>query len=363
MQTNKTAYNLLLKNYFQYEKGRSELIKLFYRKALDNGKPVDCYINLNRFLDLLYKRNDYTIDDPMSIAASVINYCAHITAFFHSRFDIPTRIFVVYGNNRPEYCASLLNEYDAHNTMQRDAMFHVKELIQNNLEILEMLIPYIPDVYFIKDSAAEPGAIMRSMIRYQSSLGAKHARIIFTKDMYDYQLVGTCPNTHIMRVKKTMNGDKTFTVSYFDFYKKLLNIKTVIGEGISPELYSLYMTFAGCKDRNIKGIVTWPRADTIIKNNINAGFILNGYNPALSLNMASFRTFVASLTTDTDEALCDELYRRYCALDIVHQTNTFALGPSYAILNKGLVDLYDAAAVREINQKYFSHYPLDLNVF
>ena len=352
MQTNKTVYNLLLKNYFQYEKGRLELLKLFYRKALDNGKPVDCYIDLNNFLSALFKRDEYMIDDRMSIAASVINYCAHITEFFSSRFDIPTKIFVVYGNNRPMSAASILNEYDAHNEMERQARAPLMGIIEENLNLLNVLIPYIPNVYFIRDDNAEPAVIIRSLIRTLSSKGRKCARIIFTKDSYDFQLVATCPNTHVLRVKKTMNGELTYTISYFDFFKKILSIKTSIGDGISPELHSLYMAFAGCKDRNIRGIITWPRADKLIHESLAQGVILNGYNQSFALNPDYCPMF-----QDVS------VYDRYCALDLIHQENIYAMSPSYANLTKGLVDLYDAQAVKEINNKYFRRYPLDLNVF
>ena len=66
----KTHYNLLFKNYPQYEQLRQELLKLFFRKALVERGFVDCYVNLNVFLDPLYKRLDYVSDDPKSLAAS-----------------------------------------------------------------------------------------------------------------------------------------------------------------------------------------------------------------------------------------------------------------------------------------------------
>ena len=74
----KTCYNLLLRNYPQYEVLRQELLKLFYRKALANGITVDCYVNLNSYLSSLYKRTEYMYDEPMSICASIFNCAAHI---------------------------------------------------------------------------------------------------------------------------------------------------------------------------------------------------------------------------------------------------------------------------------------------
>lgn len=352
MQNNRSAYNLLLGNYFQYEKTRLELVKLFYRKAIENGKPVDCYIDLNNFLSPLYKKDGYyTIDDKMSIAASVINYCAHIVEFFASRFDMPTKVYAVYGNTRPISAVKYIPEYNAHNTMEITSKEYLNTVIAENLELLSIIIPYIPNVYFIRDGNTEPAVIMRSLIREMSAQGRKNARFIFTKDAYDFQLVGTCPNTHVVSVKKTMNGEMTFTISFFDFYKKILHLKTEIGKNISPELYSLYMAYAGCKDRNIPALVTWPRIDKAIRTGIGLGQICNGYNQ-------NIRVLIDGL--DIDPNL---ITNRFNGLDIVQQEVIYKISPSYANLTKNILDLYDAAAVRDINNKYFRTYPLDLNVF
>ena len=353
----KSYYNLLLRNYPQYEILRQELLKLFYRKALDNGITVDCFVNLNSYLSSLYKRNEYVYDEPMSIASSIVNFAAHIREFFATRFSIVSRIFLVYGNTTPNSAIQFVNEYNAHNEMDRLVKPNINHQIDENLNLLNILIPYIPGVYYIEDRSTEPAVIIRELIKYEfSNKGNSNTRFIFSKDLYDYQLVSTVPKTHLIRVKKTMNGDQTYTVSYFDFYKKLsktLSLKNLIGDGVSPELYSLYMAFAGCKDRNIKSITNYPNTDKKIHSLIDTGIIFNGYNPSIALD-SDFATKFNTI---------DIVQKRLCALDLIYQSHIYTMSPSYNNLTKNLVDLYDPDSVRQINNEYFHKYPLDLNVF
>ena len=158
-----------------------------------------------------------------------------------------------------------------------------------------------------------------------------------------------------------MQGDKTYTISYFYFYKKLnkeLSTKTIIGEGVSPELYSIYLALAGCKDRGISGLVNYPKANAIIIDNIKSGLMLNGYNPSFSVSPESLRIFFNTI----GESNINILSNRYCALDIVYQSDLFRLSPYYGNIENGIIDLFDAEAVKQINNEYFKDFPLDINV-
>ena len=137
----RSYYNLLFKNYPQYEVLKRELIKLFFRNALTERGIVDCYVNLNSYLSSLYKRNDYNYTGHGSITASIINFTAHIRAFFASRYSIRTRIFLVYGNTRPDGAIHFLNEYDAHNEMDRNAKSNIKDIISTDLMLLKIISP------------------------------------------------------------------------------------------------------------------------------------------------------------------------------------------------------------------------------
>ena len=365
INTDKTYYNLLLKNYPQYESLRRELMKLIFRKAINKGERVDCYVNLNSYIRSIYSRVDYKYDEKLSITASIINFAAHLKEFFASRFSIYARVFLVYGNQRSQNAVKFVSEYDAHRELERKKDPLIEQIVVDDLSKCKEIVKYIPDVFMISNQDAEPGVIIREIIKSESSMGNKFPRLIFSKDLYDYQLVSSCPNTHLIRVKKTFNGDMTFTVSYFDFYKKLssvLKLKYGIGEKVSPELYSIYMTLSGCRDRNIRGFINYPRADKLIHGLLAKGLLFNGYNPSFGVNPESFYMFFDTVDEKTGDHIL--LYNRYCALDIITQCQLFEMNsPSYHTLRKNIVNLYDPEGIKALNSKYFKKYPLDLNVF
>ena len=161
----KTCYNLLFRNYPQYEVLRQELLKLFYRKALSTGGKVDCYVNVNAYIRSIYRRKDYVFE-TFCLVASLINFAAHLREFFASRFSIYARIFLVYGNQRPDSSVQYLPQYDAHNQMERDTFDPA--VIDNEFVLLSEIIKYIPQVYFIKSEVADPAVVIREMIKVQS---------------------------------------------------------------------------------------------------------------------------------------------------------------------------------------------------
>ena len=349
----KSIYNLLLINYPKYETLFSEVTKLCYRQYFHPGVKLDCYVNVNNYLKRIYNRPDYKYESNFCIISSLINFAAHIKSFFYTRFSTDPCIILVYGTTRPGIANSILPEYDAHNAQLIQARSDLMEAVNNELNVLETLYPYIPKLYFIREEAVDPAVIIRETIKYREQC----ARLIFSSDLYDYQLPATTKSTHIVRTKKTKNGDKTYILSYSDFYKKLgkeFKLKNPIGIGISPELYSLYMTFSGCRDRNIHSIIPYPRTNKIINDAINAGFILNGYNPSLSVYKESFNVF-----ENYNPGL---LYSRYILLDLIQNCNLYSSSIKPSII-KGIIDQYDFKSLNEINNKYFRKYPLDLGAF
>ena len=362
----KTYYNLLLKNFPRFTALEKQIYKFVYRNQLKQGGLVDIFIDLNDMLSYLYTRPDYSCDDPMSIGSAIINLAAHMSSFFSSRMGIHARVYLIYGNTRPITAASVLQEYDAHNEMDRQTKPEITELIESNLAQVEVLVKYIPDLYFIRSNNAEPAVIIRSLTRvinqYDSKANAGSKPIIgkfvVTKDIYAFQLPATVPNMHIIRPKKDGFDDVSFTISYFDFFTKLteeMKLKNLIGGGaLSPELYSFYLAFNGCRARGIKSIYNSITSTQKLIELVNSGKILNGYNSIIALDPSIAETL----------GITQEVVERFKALDIIHQENIFRTNfVDSQLFAESLVNLYDPEAVKKINETYFRSYPLDLSVF
>lgn len=362
----KTYYNLLLKNFPRFTSLEKEMYKFVYRNQLKQGGLVDIFIDVNDMLSYLYARPDYSCDDPMSIGSAIINLAAHMSSFFSSRMCIHARVYLIYGNTRPITAASVLQEYDAHMEMERQTKPEITELIQSNLAQIEVLVKYIPDLYFIRSDNAEPAVIIRSLTRVINQYDSKFnsgqkpiiGKFVVTKDIYAFQLPATVPNMHIIRPKKDGFDDVSYTISYFDFFRKLteeLKLKNLIGGGsLSPELFSFFMAFNGCRARGIKSIYNSIATTQKLNELVNSGKILNGYNSIIALDPSIQETL----------GINQEVVERFKALDVIHQENIFRTNfVDSQLFAESLVNLYDPMAVKKINETYFRSYPLDLSVF
>lgn len=351
-----TIYNFLLRNYFRYDILREELATLLYRKAISYNSNAYCFIDLNSYLEGIFKsKNKNCIYDVrMSIVSSIINFAAHIVEFFNSRMNMGIKVFIVFGNYRPPYASELLPQYNAH-FIQDINMELYNIVLDDELEQLANIVKYIPNVYFMKDMTEEPAVLIRYLMADHSILfknDLRPARFVFTKDLFTFQLAACCPNTHIIRVKKSKYGDVTSRISYFDFYKKIskeLSLSNPIGGGISPELYSLYLAYAGCKTKGVRSLRNFPNTDKFIKDLLVNQSIINSYNITLSTVPSMFES--------------EELFNRFKGLDVMHRFNMYINSPSSRVLTSSIIDLYDPQGMQDLNNGYFKKYPLDLNVF
>lgn len=362
----KNHYNLLLMFYPRYDVLKQEMTKFFYRGQLVERGLIDLYIDLNSMVAPVISRNDYVSDDPLSIASSIINIAAHMRNFYATRYGIYTRIYLIYGNTRPDSAAAILPDYNAHFAMEQEAKSYIRDMVEENMKYVDMIVKYIPNVYFISSKDTEPGVLIRSTMKIVAGFdkanpklnGCKIPRYVLSKDSHTFQVAATCNSTHIIRPKKTNVGDITSTMSYFDFYSKFVwqnNLKTKIGIGISPELYSMYLALAGCRNRYIRGIMNYNSADKLIHSLISSGIIINGYNIRPSVDPS----FATEIGLDPSAMFTE----RFNVIDILHQEILFSTMPSYHNIKSSLVDMYDPEAVKDINNRYFRKYPLDLNAF
>ena len=61
-------------------------------------------------------------------------------------------------------------------------------MIQFNIDLLNLMCKYLPDIYFIKGTF-ETGVIMYDLILRNEKKSHSIPHLILTKDIYNYQLV------------------------------------------------------------------------------------------------------------------------------------------------------------------------------
>lgn len=328
-----------------------------------NTNSVNIYIDAYSLLTKMYRLGStLQIDDSCSIASSLINLAIHLRAYFESRHRISSKVFIVYGGARPNNIMARLPLYNTKNNLAIDSNTYLTNMIMDNLDIINILTPYLHEIYSVIDYTNEFSTIVSYMI--DNEKGEKRPpNIIYTKDTLAYQLVAFKPFTFLYRPRKSYMSDNSWVVTKSTLYNAYRNgelgLKTVLNTDLHVHLFSIYQAISGVRSRSIQSIMSANKTIKKLENAVANNVFVNGYN-ASALNNTVPNPF-EELFRDTPTVDFYEVQNRFNAIDLPNQTMIFRSSPEANNVFKNIVDLYDPDEVKAINNKYFQKYPLDLN--
>lgn len=347
-----TIERLINSSYVRYNKLVEIVAQAFVGST---ANEINIYIDLYSILKGLYSnRSNYVIEDYSSVTSSIINMCAHYREFFRSRYRVESKFFIVYSKNCPYINKQFYPNYNKNNEFKMNSNKMVDDMIKNNLELLETLCPYLPDIHFVQGTF-ETGVIIYDLI-CREEVNNRNPHLVITKDVYNYQLVSMRDNITILRPKKSEGNDVSYYINKNNLYVEYLKSRKTDYTGIpailSPELISLLMTLSSISERNIKSLINIKSALKLLNQNIEQYRILNGYNSDMNniYNQLNIEKYNIGITT---------FDHRFKAIDINFQHSVFINTPECASIS--LNNLYDPENVKMINNKYFKSNPLDLN--
>lgn len=342
---------MLNSNYVRYNKMVEIISEAF---AGSSANHLNIYIDMYSMVKVLYKSDVYDINDYSSVTSCIINMCAHYREFFWTRFKVTTKFFIVYSKNTPYINNQFYPEYNSKSLYSFNTNKKVDDMIKNNIELLETLCPYLPDIHFVKGTF-ETGVIMYDLI-CRNELQDNSPHMIITKDVYNYQLVAMRNNIIILRPKKSKGEDESYYINQKNLYMKYMQSRNAdygnFHSIISPGLISLLMTLTSVKERNIKSLINIKSAIKQLYLGITEYKLLNGYNSDLQSIWNALDTAKFSIGQTTFE-------HRFKAIDIQFQHSVYINTPECKEIT--LNNLYDPDNIKIINNKYFINNPLDLN--
>lgn len=328
--------NYLYRNYITYDSLYALTMRGFY--AYPEANDLNVFIDMHSLVaDIFNKNIEVSYNNPAVIASSIINLCAHIRAYYVSRHRVWTKIYVVWAWNRPEYVRNLLGEYNAHTIMAEDSKTILKDLIEENLKILELLCDYIPDIHFVNGYNHETGVVINTLIKNPHLSKIMRApNLIYSRDPYQYICIASLPATTMFRPKKSKGKDISYPVMKVNLLESYLvnelKIKWKDDLRIDHTGFIRTIRYAGMKARGINGVMKFKKATNLEVYphffTANEDKIINALNLAFDLDASS------------------EILKG---------------SPEYAQLYRGIVNLYNPDEVRRINDLYFQTCPLDLN--
>jgi hypothetical protein len=343
---------LINMNYIKYDRLVSMVSEAFVGSTADT---VDIFIDMYSLIKPLYSNNNYSINDYSAVTSCLVNMCAHYRAFF-KRYRVSTRFFIIFSKNCSEINKKFCYGYNAKNENMMNSNKLVTDMIEQNVELLDILCPYLPDIFFIQ-SSFETAVVMTELIIKHGNINTPS--IIITKDSYNYQLVNTnVSEIVIFRPKKYNGQDISYIVNQQNLYQIYIMENCNQNEDVtcyflSPELLSVLMSINKVSSRNIKSIYNIKKSILILQKSIKDNLILNGYNSDIRYLWECLYQYLPELNYSTFET-------RFKAIDIKFQYTIYMNSIECSYIN--LLNLYDPEAVKGINNKYFrTTNPLDLD--
>ena len=355
---NPNIADILYGSYIRYDRMYEMTKFAFYGKT--DAKSVNIYIDCYSILRSLYSRgSNFMIKDSYSIASCLINLAIHIRAYFETRHSVYSKIYIIYGGARPREAYVNFAHYNEKNVLMEDSNYIIKSLIMDNLNVMKILCPYLYDIFCIIDDENEFSTIASSLI---DSNQDGIPNIIYSKDNMAYQLVSFKPYTFLYRPKKRMNQDNSWVVTKSTLYNAYrygeLGISKQFDTSLDVKMFSIFQAISGVKTRNLKSIKSANSSIKLLEDAVSKNIFSNGYN-ANAIFYLEPNPFIELFNGDIN--LAANVTNRFAAIDLPFQTMLYKNSIKSKETISGIINLYNPQEIRNINDKYFREYPLDLN--
>lgn len=339
-------------NYIKYNKMAELTAECF---SGSDANAVNIFIDMNSMIKSLYRFSKLSIENYSVVTSSILNLCAHIRSYYENRHHVKTNIFIVYSTNCPSTAKQYVYRYNEKYETAINTNKVISDLIYRNLELLRILCPYLQDIFFIEDDF-ETSVVIYDLVLKNEANGNTYPNIVFSKDIFAYQLPAMKSNTVIFRSQKRDNQDVSWAVNNTNVIARYIadSRGKDIPNMLNPELLSLILALTNVPNRNIPSIFSISKAISILEEAIRNRTIINRYNHNILYLLDGM---MGSFTPD----IKDSVRNRFKAIDIHFQHTIYLCTPNAKNNTIGIKNLYDPETVKGLNNQYFRHNPIDLN--
>lgn len=373
-----TIDNRIYSNYIKYDRLKHLVLHEFANTPYANCNHVNIFIDIFEILRGI-RYEEIINSNKYALAAGIINMIAHYREYFRSRHNTTSYVYILSGFNDNKYLRLINPAYNSFHSND-DASQEKMDYIQMNIDILNMIIPYIPNTYFKHYEHSPICAGIADIMNYNSTiLNDKSPNIIITRDVINFQLVDI-GDTHtvIIRPKKSVVGnmnvsseDASFSINKNSLLSTLVFLRVQKTEeinrdtlnermrkisNIDPGLYSLFLSMTRIPERRYGTMLSMPTAINILdKILVKDKLEYNGYtmNPMNILKLIEDNYNYKNFNSIEIESRFRTVDARY----LLNQLHSIGL-ENY----KFTKDLYNPDLLKQLNEKFFTENPLDLNV-
>lgn len=345
----------LIARYFVKYQRLNALIPFAFHKS--TAKVVNLYVDMYGLYKTIFSRTYRTdISDYTAFTSTLINLCSHYRSYFKG-IGVYTNIWIISSYNVPELSCRFVANY---NKTFQDKLKNtsVKEMVELNSQLLEILCPYLPNIYFIKTSF-ESTVAMNFIIKKEIASGNTNPNIILSSDIYPLQLCTEFDNTVLLRPVKfkgedcssitTPKNDLRFNKSFWWVIQEARGNLASDANSItvSPRNFVILQALNRFPERNFQNLISVSVANRLIEN-------VAGTEP-IKVSIDMLYDANPELNTRVPKT---QIESRYKTLDVEYQSYLFDESIESKVLH--YENLNDPNAVQLINSQYFDKNPIDL---
>ena len=347
--TNYTKMNVLSKEVAKAFKG-------------SNATHLNIYIDMYPILSTIFSDDlSLKITDYLALASGILNMCIHYRDYFRTSLGVETTIFIVASYNMPDMNRKLVKDYNYKivSRITNPLTKTISDFVNNNLEILSILCPYLPDIHYV-ESTYESSVVIANIINKEKVRGNDSPSLVISRDNYPIQLLSIYNDVAILRPKKHDGEDLSVIVGpinvidnmskieFWDYVCKNRSVNPIYD--ISPFNYSILLSLIGLRDRNVKSILNITQAKRYISNVVG------------NMNISCSVDSLFNINRDLEEKISRmTIESRYKALDIIFQEQIFNSTTESMMMK--FENRFDPEAVKMIIDRYFIKNPIDINKF
>lgn len=314
--------------------------------AGSDATQISIYIDTYSIIERIYGTNVY-FEHELELAELILDMCAYYRRYFKS-FGVDTVFYIVSSYNVPVISKQLIPEYNSGFAMKLTSGIHMT--IENNMNALNVLCPYLHGVHFIR-SSYESAVCMASVMQYDSN-----PKIILSRDIYNLQLVSVDNSCVYLRPSKHRGTDNSRIIfDPFTFWQEFsismkVNVEKIM---FNPRSLPSLLALTKLPQRSLKSILNTAGLINKINSCIDKG-ILNPDNVDINTILSAMKSeklINSNLSAAIENGIIDS---RFKCIDIMYQLEIYNHSTEFATtVKESLKDLYDPKGVEHINNKYF----------
>lgn len=331
-----------------------KIIPYAFYGSTDN--EVTLYIDLFPIYRNLISRHDRTdTSDYIGLVPSIVNLCIHYRQFF-KKLEVKTKIYLISSYNVPEAACKMVSGYNK--LMQEKLVVPaVVDMVNFNNELLEVLCPYLPEIYFIP-TQFESSVAIKYLINAEKENGNTHPHLIISRDLLPAQLTAEFWDVAYLKPNKVKGEDLSQIIpvsTHRDYFRRFSHVVYGItlengsdetGMVVYPPNWVLLLAFIGYKPRNI-----FSKVHTKV-----AARFINEVSPDVPIGVNTLYDLKPDLDSKYPRTIIEPRYHVLNASGFM--MNEFIRMGEYH--NYQLVDLIDPGALAMINSKYFPNNPISI---